>query len=74
MEAILHPLIRQLNLPAGNGVLYLVYVYLLYVIICLTHILEAQHNPEKYRFEVELEFVQCLANPSYLNCKHYLIT
>lgn len=23
---------------------------------------------EKRRFEVELEFVQCLANPSYLNC------
>ncbi|XP_064387088.1 mediator of RNA polymerase II transcription subunit 31-like [Halichondria panicea] len=44
MEAILHPLIRQLNLPT-----------------------DAQHNPEKYRFEVELEFVQCLANPSYLN-------
>ena len=24
---------------------------------------------EKIRFEQELEFVQCLANPEYLNCK-----
>ncbi len=30
---------------------------------------EAQEDPEKYRFQVELEFVQCLANPHYLNCK-----
>ena len=30
---------------------------------------EAQRDPEKYRFEIELEFVQCLANPSYLNCE-----
>lgn len=30
---------------------------------------EAQEDPEKYRFQVELEFVQCLANPQYLNCK-----
>ena len=32
---------------------------------------EAQENPERYRFEVELEFVQCLASPHYLNCKQY---
>ena len=25
---------------------------------------------DKYRFQVELEFVQCLANPQYLNCKY----
>ena len=30
---------------------------------------EAQENPERYRFEVELEFVQCLASPHYLNCE-----
>ena len=24
---------------------------------------------QKIRFQVELEFVQCLANPNYLNCK-----
>ena len=30
---------------------------------------EARENPDKYRFEVELEFVQCLGNPSYLNCE-----
>ncbi len=30
---------------------------------------EAQQDPEKYRFEVELEFVQCLANPHYINCE-----
>ena len=24
----------------------------------------------KIRFQVELEFVQCLANPHYLNCKY----
>lgn len=23
----------------------------------------------RLRFQVELEFVQCLANPNYLNCK-----
>lgn len=23
---------------------------------------------EKLRFEIELEFVQCLSNPAYLNC------
>jgi mediator of RNA polymerase II transcription subunit 31 len=28
---------------------------------------EAKDNPEKYRFQVELEFVQCLANPQFLN-------
>lgn len=27
-----------------------------------------EQDPEKYRFQVELEFVQCLANPQYLNC------
>lgn len=39
--------------------------------LCWVHhyFTEAQCDPEKYRFEVELEFVQCLANPSYLNCK-----
>ena len=25
-------------------------------------------DPEQERFEVELEFVQCLASPSYLHC------
>ena len=37
----------------------------LYVI----YFVEAEGDPEKYRFQVELEFVQCLANPNYLNCK-----
>lgn len=26
-------------------------------------------DQQKLRFQVELEFVQCLANPNYLNCK-----
>jgi mediator of RNA polymerase II transcription subunit 31 len=25
-------------------------------------------DQQKLRFQVELEFVQCLANPNYLNC------
>jgi hypothetical protein len=33
-------------------------------------------DQQKLRFQVELEFVQCLANPNYLNCNtvffHYL--
>ena len=29
---------------------------------------EAKSDPEKFRFQVELEFVQCLANPQYLKC------
>ena len=29
---------------------------------------------EKIRFQVELEFVQCLANPKYLNCKYRYIS
>lgn len=28
---------------------------------------EGRDAPEAYRFQVELEFVQCLANPQYLN-------
>lgn len=27
----------------------------------------------RLRFQVELEFVQCLANPNYLNCKLLLL-
>lgn len=32
-------------------------------------------DQQRLRFQVELEFVQCLANPNYLNCKYtiYLI-
>lgn len=26
-------------------------------------------DQSKLRFQVELEFVQCLANPNYLNCR-----
>lgn len=26
-------------------------------------------DQQRLRFQVELEFVQCLANPNYLNCK-----
>ena len=29
---------------------------------------EAKEDPEKLRFQTELEFVQCLSNPHYLNC------
>ena len=36
---------------------------------CCLSVSEAQENPEKFRFEIELEFVQCLGNPSYLNCE-----
>lgn len=28
---------------------------------------QGEQEPERYRFQVELEFVQCLANPQYLN-------
>lgn len=27
---------------------------------------------QRLRFQVELEFVQCLANPNYLHCKCYI--
>ena len=27
----------------------------------------------KRRFEIELEFVQCLSNPHYLNCESYYV-
>lgn len=30
---------------------------------------EARIDVNQEQFEVELEFVQCLASPSYLNCK-----
>ena len=38
------------------------------------HIFAFTGGPEteeqtRLRFQVELEFVQCLANPNYLNCK-----
>lgn len=28
---------------------------------------------QKLRFQIELEFVQCLGNPNYLNCKLFVI-
>ena len=28
-------------------------------------------DQQRIRFQVELEFVQCLANPNYLNCKFF---
>lgn len=28
---------------------------------------------QRLRFQVELEFVQCLANPNYLHCKYFII-
>jgi hypothetical protein len=31
---------------------------------------EADEEQQKVRFQVELEFVQCLANPNYLNCEY----
>lgn len=77
----LNPLIRQIKLPSGKDNLYLVANCSRCVLpklhtrlalpsgdSCLS--LEAQEDPEKYRFQVELEFVQCLANPQYLNCKY----
>lgn len=30
---------------------------------------EESEDASKTRFQVELEFVQCLGNPHYLNCK-----
>ena len=39
------------------------------VVAVYSYLSEARENPDKYRFEVELEFVQCLGNPSYLNCE-----
>ena len=29
-------------------------------------------DQQRVRFQTELEFVQCLANPNYLNCKYKL--
>ena len=31
--------------------------------------LSSDAEEQKHRFQVELEFVQCLGNPNYLNCK-----
>ena len=33
------------------------------------HFTETEEQ-QKTRFQTELEFVQCLANPNYLNCKY----
>lgn len=27
-------------------------------------------DQQRLRFQIELEFVQCLGNPNYLNCKY----
>lgn len=35
----------------------------------LTRVLPAADEQARNRFQLELEFVQCLANPNYLNCK-----
>jgi len=35
----------------------------------LVFVLETE-DQQKIRFQIELEFVQCLANPNYLNCKN----
>lgn len=35
------------------------------VCVCVCHTEEQARN----RFQAELEFIQCLANPNYLNCK-----
>lgn len=72
-----NPVLRQIKLPAGeNGVMqpekYASYVTSKVSVpngFCNLVSVEAQEDPEKYRFQVELEFVQCLANPQYLNCK-----
>lgn len=66
------PLLRDLELPAGRFATHthhfsLVYSYMLF--ISRFNIVEGREDPEKYRFQVELEFVQCLANPNYLNCE-----
>lgn len=31
--------------------------------------LSESEEQQRIRFQTELEFVQCLANPNYLNCK-----
>jgi len=36
--------------------------------------MDESEEAEKLRFQMELEFVQCLANPSYLNCASFLLT
>ena len=60
-----NPLISQLDLPAGNKDVQ----YMGFVLNWYYSRVEGKDDPEKYRFQVELEFVQCLANPQYLNCK-----
>lgn len=42
--------------------------YLKCLFIFLTATIESEEQ-QKLRWQVELEFVQCLANPNYLNCK-----
>lgn len=31
-------------------------------------------DQQRLRFQVELEFVQCLANPNYLNCEQMILS
>lgn len=60
-----NPLLVKLNYPPGLFNLCTE----VNMILCDLIFVEAEGDPEKYRFQVELEFVQCLANPNYLNCK-----
>lgn len=32
--------------------------------------LSESDEQQRLRFQIELEFIQCLANPNYLNCKY----
>uniref|UniRef100_A0A667IBB0 Mediator of RNA polymerase II transcription subunit 31 n=1 Tax=Lynx canadensis TaxID=61383 RepID=A0A667IBB0_LYNCA len=36
--------------------------------------METDDAGNRLRFQLELEFVQCLANPNYLNCTHSVCT
>lgn len=38
--------------------------------ICVSPAANESEDQQKARFQVELEFVQCLANPNYLHCKY----
>lgn len=40
------------------------------ILIGLFFFLESDDTGNRLRFQLELEFVQCLANPNYLNCEY----
>ncbi len=40
--------------------------------LCIITVPAESEEQQRLRFQVELEFVQCLANPNYLHCEYLL--